>query len=136
VVQRIGRVGLGVGRFFSAIENVVGAEVNETRILFRAKSGERLRAESVDRPREVALDFAAIHEVVGGGVDDHVRPQPRQPLAHQIRPGQIKFRVAEENEIFRAPRHGGFPQAVRQQTVSAADKNFHLGFMLGSACNP
>jgi len=40
--------------------------------------------------------------------------------------------VTEKNEIISAIRRGGFPQAVRQQTIAAADKNFHVGFRRGS----
>lgn len=94
MVQGIGGVAFGVGRFLGAVENVVGAVVNEPDVLFSAEFGEFLRRRGVDRPGQVALNFAALHQIIRRGVDDHLRLPFGQPFRHQVRVGQVKLRMA------------------------------------------
>ncbi len=126
MVQRIRRVRLGIGRFFCAVENVIRAVVDQPDVFIRAQFRQRCRAGGVDRPRKIALDFTAVHLIVGGGVDDNLRLPGRQPLRHQILLGQIKLRVAGKGKLKIARRD--FFELIRQQPIAAGDENaFHPG---------
>ena len=120
VVQRIWGVHFRVRRFFCAVKNVVRSVVDEPDAVAGTKSGEQLRRGGVDRPRKFALDFTAVHEVVGGGIDDGVRLQFREPARHQISPGDVKLSVAGKEKL--KIRRRDFLERVRQQTIAACDE--------------
>ena len=86
----------------------------------RLEGGEQLRRGGVDRPRKFALDFTAVHEVVGGGIDDGVRLQFREPARHQISLGDVKLSVAGKEKL--KIRRRDFLERVRQQTIAACDE--------------
>ena len=56
------------------------------------------------------LGLGAVHEVVGGAVHDHVRPQVRQRGAECIRLRQVGLRAGEWNDLTVQPRAEIAPQ--------------------------
>lgn len=70
--QRIGRIVLGIGRWFPTIENKVGAEMHHPGTAPGADARQQARGLGIDEIGEFALDFAIIHRSGGGGIDQHL----------------------------------------------------------------
>jgi hypothetical protein len=76
--QRVGGIVFGVGMAGSAIEDVVGGEVNQPRVDLAAGQREVAHGQRVDQERRLRLLFGNIHLIVGRRIENDLRVRLRQ----------------------------------------------------------
>ena len=121
--DRIRFVFFGVRFGFLAIEHVIGAEVNQLRVLLAADACENARRFGVNQKSAVALGLAKIDIRERRSVDQHVEIRRVQFLAQIVQIRQIKLGVIKAGNVEFVLI---FPHERRAESPARANNhNFH-----------
>ena len=92
---------LDVGRALRAVEDVVGADVDEPRPELGTRAREVQRRDGVHGERHIGRRFALRHVVERRGVDHDVGPETFEGGADGVRVGDVEVVVAEADHVVR-----------------------------------
>ena len=122
---RVDRVPLPVEIAAAAVENLVGADVEQRRARLRRGQRDVLRAHRVDAKGQVGVGLAAIHVGVRRGVYDQIGPEAGDAVADRRRGDVILGHVQPEDLV---PGERRLELAAKL-ALMAGDDNTH-GFVL------
>ena len=107
--ERPARVGFDVRTVGRAVEDEVGAVVNQRRAGRVRRAGERLDGERIAGERRLGGVFRRLDIVVGRAVDDDVRERTSSSREHRRRVGEIELGAREREDVAarRQPRDDG-----------------------------
>src|SRR6266446_3593381 len=97
--DRFGDIGLSIWFPLFAIEDVIGAEMNQFRFFARANFGEHLRRFGIDRKSLLSLRFAKIDICHRSAVDQQVERNWRKFISDLLRPREVKLRVIQSDDV-------------------------------------
>ena len=103
-VQRIRAIALDVGRVLGAVEDVVGADVHETRAELVTCAGEPPGGDRVHGKRLLRFGLAARDVVERGRVDDDRRLERAERPAHGVRVADLDRVVPEPPDVVAGER--------------------------------
>ena len=92
-VERDRLIVLRIGSALAAIEDIVGAEMDEHGSEPAAGPGQPAQGEGVDGEGLLDSILRLIHPIEGGGIDDHVGADRPQGRFRGRRPGHIELRI-------------------------------------------
>ncbi len=122
-VNRVRRVGLDIRLALRAVEDFVGADVDERGARVAAGEGDVAGAEAVDAIRQVGVVFAAAGVGESGGVDDDVGPRICDGAAGERFVGDVELRqVGAGDFVVRKGAH----ELLSELAAIAGDVDAHL----------
>ena len=105
----------------AAVENLVGADVEQRRAGLRCGECDVLRADRVHPERQVGVGLAAVHVGIGCGMQDQVGPEAGDAVADRGR-GDVVLRHVQPEDL--VPRERRL-QLAAKLALMAGDDNVH-----------
>ena len=127
-VHRIDRIAFDVRTIESAVENIVGRQLNDRYFQARSGGGDRLGPAMVDGEGKLGLRFREIHSGERGGVDHEVGLKDRESCRNCLRARKIDIRTRERQD-FHSSRASALDQRTRNLSLATCDGDPHSAFI-------
>src|SRR4030042_1514824 len=121
-----GRLRLGVGRLFPAVEDIVRAEMDQYETELAGQPGQVPDGDGVDPEGHLGIVLTFVYPMESGGVDYGRGLQVLEDAAHSLRTGDIELGGIKREYLISGQ---GFHQIGTQLSVGADDGDSH-----GSPC--